>query len=244
MSGPISLADYNELSFIALVYGNQGVGKTVLACSSQSLRTFVIDVDKGVASAKCSDLVNNKLITVWQIKNYDDFLKALDYFVANQAYFDLLVVDTATELQRYLVYEICLKRKIETPDQRAWGVVLTQMEYVTRLCRDLKKHAIFLAHETSYTDEITKRMFIKPSFQGQYGTYYGKHFSIIMRYTLVERQQKQNDGTVQAVTDRWLMCQRDPFIDAKDRFSVFNKWEYPHLDTIIKKAMEKIAQSQ
>ena len=74
MKGPIKLSEYIEPSVIALVYGNMGVGKTIFACGSKSMRVLLLDIDKGAFSAKCSNLVNDDLITLWQINSYDEFI--------------------------------------------------------------------------------------------------------------------------------------------------------------------------
>lgn len=249
MSGPVRIDQIKENSICALVYAGPGVGKTIFACGSQYMRTFVFDIDQGlesVISKKTDEMLNKHgfpsicrdLIMAWKITTYNEFVQALDWFVANQNYFDLGVVDSASELQKIIAEEVRIKNKHITCDQKDWGIVLNNSEFITRRLRFLNKHILFTAHEDTFFDENQGIRSYTPSFQGRYARDHAKHFSYLWRYCMVPQVLLDDKQQPYTVFQRYLDCTRDLYNTAKDRSSALEKYEWPHIDHIFKKIID------
>lgn len=232
-TGPISLDQLVSPYIKNLVYGGPGVGKTVFCASSQHYRTFYFDVDDGMLSAR-RFATRPDLIHTWPTRSYADFVAGFQYLTTNVGNYQLAVVDTATELQRQMLNELMVRNKRVLPEQRDWGALLLMMEEVARWFRHLPLHVFWTAHEVEKEDEDTKRTMFRPSFQGQFGREYSKHFSGIFRYQVMDQQVREGDA-VKFVSYRMLNCHRDYVVHAKDRSHSLAKFEEPHLDSIIYK---------
>ena len=244
LSQPISLNNQTEEFVHMLIYGGPGVGKTVLAGGSQQFRTVVFDVDAGTVSLKTWPTIQRQLIQLWPVhpdSGKTDFMAGMNWLYNNQSKYDLIVIDTATELQKVLLSEITKAYKMVSPDQRCWGEILLLMENITRLFRVMKKHVIFLAHEVKDLDVATNRLMYMPSFQGQYGIQYAKHFDVLGRYAIIDQQIKDPaSGAISTQVLRFIQFQRNQFSDAKDRFNTLAAYETPDLDYLIGKMLNAI----
>lgn len=251
-TGVVSLDQVTSPYITGLVYGGPGVGKTIFAGGSQTRRTLIFDVDKGtmsLASLKTNERlaqgglppIQRNLINVWPVKTYKDFENGLVYLYHNLHHYDLVVVDTLTELQRMIIQEVMAKHNHIVADQRDWGIILSTMEKLTTIFRDLGMHCIMLAHEVEATDQITQARYFRASFKGQFGQEYRKHFSWIARYLLVDRQmQDPQTKAVVTQTIRCLECHRTNANDAKDRSSSLEVYEHPNIDVIFHKILSTI----
>lgn len=239
---PLSLTEIGAAHFKALIYGSTGVGKSVFCGASQYLRTFFIDVDIGIDSVRANPTTRWDLVHVAQVRCQADFFKAYDFIEANCSQYDLVVVDTVTELQRLILQELVGASSIKKmyADQRDWGTILLVMEHFARKFRGLPLHVIWTAHENHELDPDTQRYMYVPSFQGQFKMQYGKHFGNIARYQLFDEQKKGENNTTQTITHRFLNCQRDQATEAKDRSSSLEKYEPPNIDTVIGKVVSAI----
>jgi len=244
---PISLDTPTEEFVHILIYGGPGVGKTVLAGGSQRLRTVIFDVDSGAVSLKTWPTIQRQLIKLWPVgpdSGKVDFMSGMEWLYAHQGSFDLVVIDTATELQKVLLAEITKAHKMVAPDQQCWGEILLMMENITRLFRVMKKHVIFLAHEVKDLDMATNRLMYMPSFQGQYGTQYAKHFDALGQYGIIDQQVKDPaTSVISTKVVRFIRFQRNQFSDAKDRFNVLAEYETPDIDYLIGKMLSAIRAS-
>ncbi len=251
MRAPVPLRELASGQFSACVYGPPGVGKTTFACGSQKFRTMVLEIDQGTIASLCFtgdaatkipgtrvDLVNG-----WRCTSFKDVLEAHGWLAANPSKYDLVVVDTATELQRMVLAEILAKTQGDVVDQRGWGIALSMMDELTRAFKHLGKHLIFNAHEIQKDDEYERRAMYQPSFQGAFSHMYARHFSVIMRYVLGSVEETDAAGARHLVITRALQCHKDKFSHAKDRFSALNMWERPFIDAIIDKVEARATQS-
>jgi phage nucleotide-binding protein len=218
----------------ALIYGPPGVGKTPFACSSKKRRAFVIDVDQGLASANPRWGVDTNMIDYVTVESYDEFLWALDQYIKNYQKYEILVIDTVTELFRVLLDETRKKgRATQVPEQRDWGIVLVAFDDLIRAIRKLPGVKIFLGHEDSFDNKETGMKEIKPAFQGQTKKFYSKHFDVIARLFLVNAQVANADGTISNQVARYLQCQPTPNIDSRDKYGILGMYEIPDLDQIL-----------
>lgn len=237
--GPRKLSDISTRFWKGLVYGPPGVGKSIFSCGSKSMRTFVIDVDDGMNSVHAHRIRNKMstdLITVWTIQSVEEFDKAVDYAVANLDKYDLVVVDSATELQRLVVKEVSEAANILVPGQREWGIIRTLMENPTVRFRYLPIHFLLTAHEIYKFDPDFNRDVYRPSFDGRYAFEYAKHLSYICRYVIYHQKGPNGpDGKPTSVLVRALNFGPDPFCHYKDRSGMMNQWELPDIDAILEK---------
>lgn len=243
-SSPVNLNDPISSHAHGSVYGGPGVGKTILTCGSRRLRTFMFDVDNGRTSLQTWPGIDRGLVTVWPVSpetGKDDFFRGLDWLRKYDTYYDLVTIDTATELQKLILAEICRKNKQAYPDQRCWGEILLFMEEISRILRSWSKHVIFVCHEIQELDEESRRLMYQPSFQGSYQREYAKHFDFIWRYAIADRQVKDANGQVSVNVTRYLQTQRNQFCHAKDRYNALDMFETPDIDTMFGKMFAKIA---
>lgn len=248
-TAPVSLRKITLPKITGMIYGSPGVGKTVLACLSQKERTFLFDIDRGALGALCFrgndgmkvPAVNPDLVDVWECQTFMDVLTGYEWLSRNLARYGIIALDTATELQRMIVSELCRRSTIEVPSQREWGIALTMMDDLTRSFKDLRKHVFFTAHEGVMFDEYENAHLYKPLFQGQYRDRYAGHFSEIWRYHLINRDTlEEGTGKKVRVVTRALQCQKDQFSHAKDRSGALDKWEKPDLDPILAKIHQRV----
>lgn len=239
---PQTLDTIDDNYIHALVYGATGVGKTVFALGSQVMRTFLFDLDNGYISAAANPRTRKENVTRFRCADQDSFKQAYNYLLAHKSEYDLCVLDTATELQAHLVKAVKQKARVDVMSQREWGLVLDAMRDLTRSFLDLPMHVLFLAHEEASVDEHTRRTSYRPDFQGRYTKDYSKWFSLIARYSVQEKQEKNADGHSVVAATRGLTCHRAPFIEAKDRSDAMNKngLEDPDIDKVWTKFLKSI----
>lgn len=248
---PIKLSALPSPRLMALVYGAPGVGKTVFAASSQQLRTLILDVDRGAISArtwrgdKAQGLGPTRLDQVELIEcpTFEDVLAGHKHAAVNANRFDLLVVDTMTELQRMVIQQLCARAGLEVASQREWGIALSMMDDLTRAFKALPMHVVCTAHETVGEDgEHPGRYKYRPAFQGQFRDYYARHFTLVARYTLRTVEVKNAAGQAVATPMRALQCQKSPQADAKERTGALQLWEPPDLDRLLAKITQRLAE--
>jgi hypothetical protein len=243
---PVSLSSLSQPFIKGCVYGGPSSGKTIFACSSQKMVTFVFDVDDGTISAKAwaqRHNLNTDWCHVWKVATYADFVAGFDYLVRNLKTYQLAVVDTSTELQQIMLDELRHNAGIDVASKREWGIVFTMMEHAIRQFRHLPLHVLWTAHESEKENEQFHRVMYQAAFQGQFGgPHWPKHFSEIWRYCLFEQQVKIEgaDNRIQTVTHRKLQCQRDQFTVAKDRSMGLDQYEDPNIDYIFDKMIYSI----
>jgi hypothetical protein len=239
-TAPVSLGSITSPYIRILTYGGPGVGKSILAMSSQKRMTFAFDVDDGALSAHRYAIKNGRdpnWVHIWPVKSSDDFYKGFEWFTANIHRYQLVVVDTATELQQMLLEDARIAANLPIASKREWGMVFTGMENIMRSFRHLPVHVMWVAHETDKEDEYFRRIMYRPSFQGQFGTHCEKHFSEVWRYCLFEQQIRVEgpENRLETVTHRLLQCNRDQFSRAKDRSMSLDPFEPPELDYLLDK---------
>lgn len=251
MSGPVPLTELANGQISALVYGATGVGKTAFACGSQKLRTVVLEIDQGTITACCFQgnqemgipPTRLELVTGFKCLTFQDVMNAHTWLTKNPRAYDLVVLDTATELQRMVLSEIKRGSGGEVVDQRGWGIALDMMDDLCRSFKALGKHTLFTAHEAAKDDEYERRVMYQPAFQGSFATMYARHFSLIMRYLLVPEEVVDAAGKKHRKVNRALQCQNDRFSHAKDRSGALAMYERPFLDAILDKVQARVQRS-
>jgi hypothetical protein len=248
--GPVALSSRADAVHLkVLLYGASGAGKTVFCCASQQFNTFVFDVDDGAESAAAfkgdpahgTQSTRKDNVVTWRVTSAADFDAAFAWLSANSQHFQLVVLDTATELQRLLLGEICKKNKQLVPNQACWGEILVTMENIARSFRHLPFHVIWTAHEKGYEDKDMARVTWRPNFSGDFAIQYAKHFGEIWRYVVSDNPVEDpvtKRVSYQAV--RAVNTSKDGVTEAKDRSQGLDKWEIPNIDSIFSKAITAI----
>ena len=239
-----SLAEISEEYIMALLYGGPGVGKTIFGCGSKTMKTLLIDVDDGSSSARNWPHTNLGNVDVVKAHSKIEFDEAIKIVGGNLRKYNLIVVDTVTELQWVLLTEVCKQNNLITPRQQEWGAVLNVMMTITLAFKHLPVHVLFNAHELARNETDvngTVRTSYVPSFKGAYASDYAKHFSEVGRYFMVPREVEV-DGKVETQYIRAIQWHKDPSApDAKDRSQALKKYEEPNIDSIFQRASAGLA---
>lgn len=240
---PKTLAEMAQTYWQGVVYGPPGCGKTVFSTVSQ-LNSFVFDVDQSMNSALAYRNRNGLSLAnqiVWSVKTVSDFDTAKAWLLNNIKSFigGLVVIDSATELQRIVAREMTARTKTLTPDLRGWGDIRVLMENMTVEFRYMPLHLVYTCHEMHKMDADYGREVWRPSFDGRFAHEYAKHFSWIARLIArpVPTGQKLADGSAETQVLRMLNFGPDPYVHFKDRSGVMRQWELPVLDELLSRMM-------
>lgn len=218
-----------------IVYGDAGLGKTVLAATCP--KPLLISNESGVLSLAKSNLerlfgVNTAGICydipIMKINDAQSFEDAYTFCSTNawMKDIDTICLDSISEMGEAMLN--MLKRTVKDPRQ-AYGEVIERMETVIRKFRDLPgKHVYIAAKMEPIKDELTGISRYGISMPGaKLGPKLPFFFDEVFWYG----QQADTQGKL----FRFLRTQPDPQHTAKDRSGVLEELEYPHLGAIFNK---------
>lgn len=144
-----------------------------------------------------------------------------------------VIIDSLTEVQKYCVYQLIglsqdtkLDEEPEYMQMRQWGTALEMILLMVRNFRALPMHKVFIIQQMEDTDE-KKKLFYRPSLQGQAKLSILGFFDFVGYYTMAVRE----DGVMR----RLHLLPTGPF-KAKHRFEGF-KGTYvdnPRMKDIVK----------
>lgn len=230
------------------VYGAPGCGKTIFATNSQTRRTFYFNIENGFKSiltwkgdpalgfVACKpELIHSTPV----IKTLDDFLRAWDYLCKNYRNYEIVVIDTATELGKVIMADQLRKKNKVLAEQQDWGAMQQRLEWLFREMRNLPMVKIVLAHENVKQDPLTGLTRFGPQFQGQIRFDYSKHFDEIWRFMLVQQQVRTADNGVATVSHRLIQTAPDQNTEGKTRSNALALFEYPQLDNLLHKMQNR-----
>lgn len=173
--GGLKIQDVGEIDphVNILIYGDPGVGKTVLAGSSSVVpalgNVLYVDMEGGTLSLR--ERYPN--VEVVRIQTFDQLGKIHEALRKGDSGYDTVVLDSITEIQKFGMYNI-MKRALEKDDERdpdlpgigEWGKNTEQMRRLIRAFRDLSVHTIFLALANTEKDKKGNTL-TKPSLSGK-----------------------------------------------------------------------------
>lgn len=211
-------------SYIAMVYGKPGVGKTTLAASAKN--PIVLDFDRGLGR------LDNPIFWVpkLEITNYTDvtdFLQSKEIGV-----FDTIIIDTVSacvDCMANFILESNKKLSKETNTKvqtsgaltlKGFGELKAMVGNFTRLLRSKNKNVIFVAHEKEEDDGEAHKVMRPDLGQGSGGRDLIK-FTDVVGYMSIEGGKTML--TVKPYDDK---------IIGKNSFGLPNKMEIPNPNDI------------
>lgn len=202
-----------------MVYGDPGVGKTVLAGSASIVEkmspVLIIDIEGGTLSLN-RDYPGVEVI---RIGTWSDMQKVYDELYDGKHGYKTVVLDSITEIQKFSMYGIMKEllktdpsRDPDVPGMREWGKNIEQVRRLIRAFRDLPINTIITALAKSERDARTGVTKTTPSLSGKLANEVAGFLDIVVyMYTKVVQNE---DG---AEVKRLLLTQPTDTQVAKDR---------------------------
>ena len=199
------------------VYGESGVGKTVLG--STAPRPLIISAERGLLSLAHLD------IPVIEVDSFQAIQEAYRYCKDNKDY-DTIVLDSLSEVGETLLTKL---KESEKDPRKAYGIMADQLYALTRQFRDIDNHVLFIAKQELNKDELTGKITYRPSAPGQ-------SFTASIPY-LFDIVLCMRIGKVDKELVRYLQTQPDLQYQAKDRSGRLAKSEEPDLTKLFNKIL-------
>lgn len=220
-----STKDYKHQGLKSLVYGDSGVGKTVLCSTLPS--PIIVSAERGLLSLANHD------IPVIEVKSYKDVDEAYQFLTSSketQKYVSLCV-DSITDIAEVLV----TKYKKGTKDARqAYGQMNDEVGIIVRYFRDIVgKNVMFTAQLKVEVDESNSLTYYRPSMPG-------KTIGAQLPYFFDEVYAMRFGKKVEGVHERYLQTVGDLQWLAKNRGGFLDKKEPPNMTHIIEKIVKGV----
>jgi hypothetical protein len=228
-------ADLNGIK--CLVYGDSGMGKTVLTATLPS--PVLLSAESGVLSLKRKNLerlfgVNTPGIAyeipTIQITTVDDLSEAYRWLTtsADARYFQSIALDSISEIAEQVLNNA--KRQVKDPRQ-AYGELIEKMETLIRCFRDIPGKNVYVSAKMEpQKDEMTGVVKYTASMPGsKLGPKLPYFFDEVFRLGVGKDPQGNSY--------RFFQTQPDLQFVAKDRSGALAAMEYPHLGAVFSKIL-------
>ena len=200
-----------------MIYGDSGIGKTVLAGSSDAViemsPTLFVDVEGGTESLR-SRYPN---VEVVRVKNWEEMQTVYDELHAGRHAYKTVVLDSLTEIMKFSMYQIMedlVDRKEEAdpdvPGMREWGKNIEQIRRFVRAFRDLPMNAIFTALAKDDKNPRTGKSKTLPSLAGKVAQEVPAFLDVVLYYYIKRVDDEEK---------RLLLSTPTETVIAKDRTS-------------------------
>jgi hypothetical protein len=203
-----------------LVYGDYGIGKTVLSGSASVVEAMnpvlILDYEGGTESLRRT----YPDVDVLRVQNWTEMQNVYDelHRTGGNGY-KTIVLDSLTEIQKFSMYEIMEKRVIraeekgdeadpDIPGLREWGKSIEQIRRFVRAFRDLPVHTIFTALSKDDKDPRTQKRKTFPSLPGKLAQEIPAFLDVVVYYYIKR---------VKETEQRLLLCSATEGNTAKDR---------------------------
>ena len=208
-----------------LVYGESGVGKTVLSATAPN--PIILSAESGLLSLR------HHSIPVIQIKTVDDLTEAHQWFLKdkNAQQFSTICIDSITEIAEVVLLNA--KKQVKDPRQ-AYMELMEKMIDTVKAFRDIKGYNVYMsAKEELFKDEVAMSTKFRPMMPG------GK-LSPALPYLFDEVFALRIGQTTDKKTYRYLQTQPDIRYTAKDRSGALDEIEMPDLTHVFTKIFEGV----
>lgn len=197
-----------------MIYGESGIGKTVLAGSASVVpelgNVVFVDAEGGTLS------LNKRYpdVKVVRCTSFDDLGKLYQDLAAGKSGFQTVVIDSLTELQKLSMSGIMRKTLQEDPDRDPdlpgigeWGKNIEQIRRLVRAFRDLPMNVIFICLAQTTQDKKGRKE-TKPSLSGKLASDVAAFLDVV----LYMYKRETEDGV-----QRLILSQSTDEYVAKDR---------------------------
>lgn len=202
-----------------LVYGESGVGKTVLAGSADAVpamrSVLIIDVEGGTFSLR----KYHPDVHVVRVKTWNELQELYNVLFSGDHSYQTVVLDSITEIQKFSMTQIMIDlvksepaRDPDIPSIREWGKNIEQMRRLIRAFRDLPINTIFTALMREDKDNKTGTVTRKPMLSGKLASEVAAFLDIV---TYLYVRNIERDGEMQRT--RLLLTGATDTTIAKDR---------------------------
>lgn len=213
---PVTETEAEQEYINVLIYGDSGVGKTVLSGSASVVPELspvvVLDIEGGTRSLE-KRYPNAKKIRITSFSQLEKVY--VDLRDKNHG-FKTVVIDSLTEARAFGMYEI-MKRALQNDPDRdpdlpgigEWGKSAEQTKRLIRAFRDLPMNTIFVCLATTDQDKKGRRL-TKPSLPGKMGAEVAAFLDVVLY------MYRKEDPDTEEVKRYLLSSFTDEFV-AKDR---------------------------
>ena len=205
-----------------LVYGQAGVGKTVLCSTAPN--PIILSAEGGELSLR------NLRIPMIEITTVQDLTEAHQWLSSSTEakQFQTVCIDSLSEVAEVVLNNA--KRQVKDPRQ-AYGELIEKMETTIRMFRDLPGMNVYMSAKMEPTkDELTGVVKYGPAMPG-------KQLAVKLPYFFDEVFRLGINKTPQGESYRFLQTQPDLQYEAKDRSGVLAPVEPPHLTQLFNKIL-------
>jgi phage nucleotide-binding protein len=199
-----------------LVFGEPGAGKTYLAGTAQdhpkTSPVLVVDVEGGTTTLRHRDDID--VVQARSMQHVVEIHNKLK--IDNNGYYQTVVIDSLTELQKLdmagIMKELVERRPdrdVDVPDVREWGKTGTHMRQIVRAYRDLPMNTILTALVDPFKDS-SGTVVLYPNLPGKMRTELAGFFDVVgYLYTRPDEEKE--------VIDRIIQFTGTQHVIAKDR---------------------------
>lgn len=198
----------------ALIYGESGVGKTVLASTLKD-DTLIISLESGLLSLK-----KHKIDYV-EVKNLEELRLYLSE--AQKSKYSNIYIDSLSSVSDLFFDHGKEKYPEDRQTMKLYGHQLEMMTKFIRYCRDLDKNVFFTALEKTTVDEIGRRFKI-PDLHGSISVKAPQYFDFVFNYQIITKDKEEKRVLVTSKTEKSI---------CKDRSGMLAKYSPPNLQQII-----------
>jgi len=218
-----STSEYHVNGVKALVYGQSGAGKTMLAASAPN--PVIISAESGLLS------LSETNIPYIEVTSMEGLIEAYKWASGSDeaAKFDTVCLDSISEIA-----EVVLSHEKENSrdPRQAYGEMQDQMSKIIRHFRDLSGKHVYFSAKVGKSEDETGRALYYPSMPGNK---MAQSLPFFFDEVFALRVENDAEGNIQ----RALMTQPDALWQAKDRSGKLGQWEPCDLSAIIDKITSK-----